>query len=444
MESLRQVWSKSKVFRVILIIAIIYTSLRLLAQVYLSVERMLPGQSQTQIIPNDLQDYLDAATRLVNHQPLYPFTSDYGKYYQYPPVFALAIRPLLFLPPGIDFILNFILRLVAYYILFIWWARIFKRARMRRAFELWAWTLPIWLVFSGFWSDLAYMNIYIITAMFVTLLLDAVMAEDLVLSVLWFSVLLQTKPFWAFAIAIPLLLGRWKFFLKLLLAGIAVNTLVIGGFLLIVGPAYGWQQHIGFIQFLVALDAKFPWRTQAAGFLGYNHSIMQIIIFVFGNSPENFRLATIIKVILLIPLIVLCVRNLLHPAKRPGYAVPELALGLAFALYLGVYIWLDMVWEVSLGCAIFIYLLSLLDKEKISKVLVWLVFLPYVLIDVWQIGSYAILGDQVFTAGGDYIVTDYSIYVPIVMIVILVFYAILIKQLWSFSPKAAQTASQGN
>jgi hypothetical protein len=85
MESLRQVWSKSKVFRVILIIAIIYTSLRLLAQVYLSVERMLPGQSQTQIIPNDLQDYLDAATRLVNHQPLYPFTSDYGKYYQYPP-----------------------------------------------------------------------------------------------------------------------------------------------------------------------------------------------------------------------------------------------------------------------------------------------------------------------------------------------------------------------
>ncbi len=436
MESLHQVWAKSKVFRVILIVAIIYASLRLVAQGYLSTQRMLPGQSETQIIPNDLQDYLDAATRLSNHEPLYPITSDYGKYYQYPPVFALAIRPLLLLPPAINLALNFLLRLIGYCILYFWWGRIFQRAKLMRAFELWAWTLPIWLVFSSFWSDLAYMNIYIITAMFGTLFIDAVLEENLVLSVLWLSILLQTKPFWAFAIAIPLLLGRWKFFFKLLLMGIAANALLIGGFLLIVGPAYGWQQHIGFIHFLASLNNNFPWRGPETGFLGYNHSITQIIIFLLGNSPATFRLATVIKTILLIPLMILCVKNILHPAKHSGYDVPELALGLAFALYLGVFIWVDMVWEVSLGCAVFVYLLALLNKEKISKALVWLVFLPYVLIDLWQIGSYAVLGDKVFLAGGDYLVTDYSIYVPIVMIVILVFYGVLIKKLWNFSPYA--------
>ena len=443
MEYLRQAWSKSKVFRVVLVITIVYTALRLSAQVYLSVERMLPGQSDTQMIPNDMQDYLDAATRLAAHQPLYPITSDYGKYYQYPPVFALAMRPLLLLPPDMDFSLNLVLRLAAYYLLFVLWERIFKRAGMRRASELLAWTLPVWLVFSSFWSDLTYMNIYIISAMFVTLLLEAVMAENLVLSVLWFSILLQTKPFWAFAVAVPLLLGRWKFFLQLLLAGIAVNAAVIGGFLLIVGPAYGWQQHIGFIQFLAALDQNFPWRTAADGFLGYNHSIMQTVLFLFGNTPANFRLATVIKVILLIPLIVLCVRNLLRPAKRPGFAVPELALGLAFALYLGVYIWLDMVWEVSLGCVIFIYLLAFLNKEKISRAVLWVVFLPYVLIDLWQLVTYGALGDAVLSSSSDYVLSDFSIYVPIVMIVILVFYALLVRQLWNVPALAARAERTG-
>jgi hypothetical protein len=444
MDSLRHAWCKSKVFRIVLIIAITYTSMRLLAQVYLSVERMLPGQSETQIIPNDLQDYLEAATRLSHFEPLYPVTSDYGKYYQYPPEFALDVRPLLFLPSSIDFTLNFILRLIAYGILYIWWGRIFKRAKMKRAHELWAWTMPLWLVFSSFWSDLTYMNIYIITAMFITLLLDAVMAENLILSVLWFSVLVQTKPFWAFAIAIPLLLGRWKFFLRLLLAGMAVNALAIGGFLVIVGPAYGWQQQISFVQFLVSLNQNFPWRTPGAGFLGYNHSIMQIIIYLFGNASTVFNLAILIKVILLVPLIVICVRNLIRPAKQPGYAVPELAIGLTLVLYLGVTIWLDMVWEASLSCAIFVCLLAWLEKQKISRILIWAVFLPYAIIDIWQIGSYAIFGDRILLPGGEYMVSDYSIYVPIVMIMVLVFYALLIKKFWKFSAKAAQAALPGN
>jgi hypothetical protein len=62
------------------------------------------------------------------------------------------------------------------------------------------------------------------------------------------------------------------------------------------------------------------------------------------------------------------------------------------------------------------------------------VFIPYAAIDLWQIGSYAIYGDKVIAAG-DYILTDYSIYVPIVMLVILVFYGLLVRSLWKSTGK---------
>jgi hypothetical protein len=279
------------------------------------------------------------------------------------------------------------------------------------------------------------MNIYIITAMFGTLFIDAVLEENLGLSVLWLSILLQTKPFWAFAIALPILLGRWKFFFKLLLAGVIVNTAVIAGYLLLVGPVYGWQQFIGFFHFLASLNNNFPWRGPETGFLGYNHSITQIVVFLFGVTPASFHAATIIKILLLIPLIVICLKNVLHPARKIGYDIPDLGLGLVFALYLAVFIWVDMVWELSLGSALLVYLLAVLDKGKFSRGLTWLVFLPYALIDLWQIGSYAVLGDKAFVSNGDYLVTDYSYYIPIVMIVILVFYGILIYKLWNYPLK---------
>jgi len=64
-----------------------------------------------------------------------------------------------------------------------------------------------------------------------------------------------------------------------------------------------------------------------------------------------------------------------------------------------------------------------------SKILVWIFFVPYTLVDFWQILSYALFGDKVVAPGG-YVLTDYSIYVPIYMLVILLFYFILIEQLW--------------
>jgi hypothetical protein len=428
MGSFQQTWIKSRLFRIILIAAILYAAIRLAAQITLSVERMLPGQSETQIIPNDLQDYLKAAMRLSQHEDLYPPT-DRMEYYQYPPVFALIIRPLLWLPPAINFVLNFILRLAGYCLLYIGWGRIFRRTKLRNIMEIWAWLLPIWMVFSAFWSDLSYMNIYIITAAFATLFIDSVLREDLGQSILWLTILLQTKPHWAFAMAVPALLGRWKFFFKLLLAGLLINLGIFAGFLLVVGRPYGWAQISAYPRFLASLSSAFPWRTQANSFIGYNHSLMQIVLFLFGKSATARLAALLLKTLMLIPTAWVALHQILHPVKRRGDEVPTLALGLTFMLYLAVFIWMDMVWEASLSCAVFAFLWASCQLSRISRWVMGAVFLLYALVDLWQFISYAALGDQIIDSNG-YILTDYSAFFPIVMLVILVFYAFLIRFLW--------------
>ena len=127
---------------------------------------------------------------------------------------------------------------------------------------------------------------------------------------------------------------------------------------LAVGPAYGLQQHADYYSFLWNMRQNFPWRGPEAPFLGYNHSISQTVTYLAGLSPMTLRLALGIKTVLLVPLAVLGLRHILNPVGRPGREVPRLALELAFALYLAAFIWLDMVWELSLGIAMFTYLLG--------------------------------------------------------------------------------------
>jgi hypothetical protein len=103
-----------------------------------------------------------------------------------------------------------------------------------------------------------------------------------------------------------------------------------------------------------------------------------------------------------------------------------------FALYLGAFIWLDMVWEASLAIAVFAYLLATLEQPR-GRILTWIVFLPYALIDAWQLVSFGLFGMDVI-APGPYVLTDPSIYIPMIMIVILTFYALLIRRAWEAAP----------
>jgi len=444
-EHLRQGWSRSKPFRVVLVVAVVYTLLRLAVHgVYLAM-MIFPGQgmggelpewvgAEGPMVPVDLQVYLDAANHFRLRQDLYPqgLLARLEELYQYAPSFALAFTAFLWLPAGAVAVVHTLLHIVAYVLLYVWWGRIFRRLGLKRANEMLAWTLPVWLVFSAFWSDLSYLNIYVLMALLGTLLIDAILDEHLGWSLLWLSIILQIKPQWTFAAFVPLLLGRRRFFLELVALTIVAYVTTVGVTILVAGPAYGWQQHVDYVQFLARLSRDFPWRGLDKGFLGYNHSIVQIVVYLLGVTPGTMHVATCVKVSLLVPLAVAALRHLSRPAGCVGRDVPQLGLDFAFALYLGAFIWLDMVWEVSLGIAVFTYLLATLEQRS-ARILVWAVFLPYALVDFWQLASFAVLGMDVI-APGLYILTDPSIYVPLVMIVLLTFYALLVRRLWVVAP----------
>jgi len=429
LKYIRQNWSQSKVYRFFLVAAALYALFRLVVQgAYLL--GLLPGQDAGDFIPLDLQVYLDAAQRLQLRQDLYlKGTIDFLEHYIYSPFYALAFVPFTQLPPVIVSFIHTILHILVYGALYVWWNRIFDRLNLEKVKHILAWTLPLWLVFSPFWDDLGLLNIYVIMALLVTLLFSAVLEERLGWSFLWVLLIMQVKPHWTFAAAIPLLLGRYRFFLKLIGLAIVGYVGVVSATSWALGLPYGWQQYTDYFQFLSNLSGKFPWRGPDAPFLGYNHSITQTLVYWFGETSGILRLATGVKLLLLAPLGIISVRHLLHPVKRIGYKAPQLSLGFFFALYLGVFIWLDVVWELTLSIAIFPYLLATLDRSG-AKLWASVVFLPYALLDVWRIASIAIFGPEIVLPGL-YISSDPNIYFPLIMLVNLTFYGFLVNHLWN-------------
>jgi hypothetical protein len=428
MTLLRQTWSRSKTFRLLAIATLIYSLLRLAIHGALLVELLQTGTEGY-----DLQLYLNAASHLQMRQDVYlKGTLNYVEFYQYSPAYALAFIPFLWLPLSAVLIIHTLAHVVAYGLLYWLWDRIFKRLGLGQASQTLAWLLPLWLVFSQFWADLGYLNVYVFMALLATLLIDAILNQRLGLSVLWLSIILQIKPQWAFAAGVPLLLGQWRFFLKLMGLTVATYAVIVGAVMLIVGPMYGWQQYLDYFQFLRDMRDNLVWRGPDAPFLGYDHSITQIVVYLLGATSGTLRLATMVKVLLLVPLMAVSLRSLLHPAYRPARDVPQPGLDFAFVLYLGAFIWLDVVWEVSFGIVIFTYLLAVLDKKG-DRIWTWIIFLPYALIDLWQLVSIVVFGFDII-APGPFVLTDPSIYIPLAMIVILTFYTLFIKRLWIAAP----------
>jgi hypothetical protein len=431
-------WSRSKSYRVLLILAVIYAILRLAIQVFLFSDAMRPEAvaEGVQVSADLQQSYVASAQHFQAREDLYLKGSleHVEAHYLYSPAFAFFFAPLLLLPLPILLPVMVVIHLLAYGLLYVWWGRIFEQSNLPHVARQWARLLPLYLVFSAFWDDLSYMNTYIIVALFATLLLDAILQEKLLWASFWLgAVILPIKPHWAFALAVPLLLGRYRFFLKLV-AGAALAYLIVAGITILAGGVeYGIRQYQGYFAFLSRLTGDYPWWGTDKPFLGYNHSILQIVLYTLGVSPANMRLATILKLILLLPLGWVSWKFLRNPGNRSERALSETALALAFVFYLGAFIWLDMVWELSLGIVIFAYLLATTEHRG-TRVLLWVLFGPYALLDIWRLVSYLALGDNVLYEGA-YVLTDPLIYVPWIMMILLVFYAILLVRLNRFSSR---------
>lgn len=441
MNEIKTQWSQSKAYRVLLVLAVIYTLLRLALQIFLFSDAMSPEAvaEGVQVSADLQQSYIASAQHFQAREDLYLKGSleHVEAHYLYSPAFAFFFAPILLLPLPILLPLMLIIHIAAYALLYIGWHRIFKKNNLPHIANQWVRLLPLYLVFSPFWDDLSYMNTYIIVALFATFLIDAILQENLGWASFWLgAVILPIKPHWAFALALPLLLGRYRFFLRLLV-GAALAYLVVAGITILAGGVeYGIRQYQDYFAFLSRLTRDYPWRGPDQPFLGYNHSVMQIVLYALGVSAANMRLATILKLILLIPLGWISLQFLRKPVHKAGNEVPEIALALVFAFYLGAFIWLDMVWELSLGIVIFAYLLAT-SEQKGTRVLLWALFGPYALLDIWRLVSYLALGDNVLYEGA-YVLTDPLIYIPWIMIVLLVFYAILLFRLNKFPLKVIQ------
>ena len=441
MNSIRECWSTSKTYRVLLIASIVYVVLRLAMQLYLFADAFDPDAvaKGVQVSADLQQSYIASAQHFQARQDLYLKGSleHVEAHYLYSPAFAFFFSPILLLPLNILLPLMIIIHIAAYILLYIWWDRIFQRSRLPNISKQWALLLPVFLVFSPFWDDLSYMNTYILFALFATFSIDAVLQEKLGPAMFWLgAVILPIKPQWAFALALPLLLGRYKFFFRLLLGSILVYLAVAGITILAGGVDYGLRQYRDYFGFLTRLTRDYPWWGPDKPFLGYNHSILQIILYYFGISPASMRIATVIKLLLLLPLGWIGLRFLRQPLNKSGFEVPEIALLFTFALYLGSFIWLDMVWELSLGLVIFAYLLALTQQKGIRTFL-WILFTPYALLDIWRLVSYIAWGDHVLYEGA-YVLTDPLIYVPWIMVVLLVFYVLLLQKLNRLSLQPVQ------
>jgi len=419
---MRRAWAESRLYRVLLAVVLVYALLRLGVQVMIV--------TSPDLFPIDLRAYLAAAENVRARLPLYlPGDVDTMEFYEYTPTFALAFVPFLWLPPVATAAIHSVLHLVVYALLFFRWAAIFQRLGLQRARDMLVWSLPVWLIFSEFWSDLGYLNVYMLMALLATLLLEAVLDGRAGWGVLWLSIILQMKPQWAFVVAVPLLLGRYRFFARLVAGAVAVYLAVAGITMLLLGPGYGWAQYRGYYGLLATLSRlSYPWRTLADGFMGYNHSIAQVVIYFLGSSPAAVRLALAVKLLLLLPLGLAALRSLLRPARCIGARVPLWCLDLTFALYLGAFIWLDQVWEVALGIVVFGYLLGTVRPRWVLA-LVWGVFMIYALTDLIRLLTFALLPAAVLP--GPYFLTDPSVWVPVTLVVILTFYLLLVRRLWA-------------
>jgi hypothetical protein len=429
---------------VLLVLAVIYAVLRLAIQIFLFSDAMRPEAvaEGVQVSADLQQSYIASAQHFRAGEDLYLKGSleHVEAHYLYSPAFAFFFAPILLLPLQILLPLMVVIHLAAYGLLYIWWGRIFEQNQLIDTARQWARLLPLYLVFSVFWDDLSYMNTYMIIALFATFLIDAILQEKLGWASFWLgAVILLIKPHWAFALVLPLLLGRHRFFIRLLIGAVIAYVIVAGVTILAGGVEYGIRQYQDYFGFLSRLTRDYPWWGPDKPFLGYNHSILQIVLYWFGVSTSNMRLATILKLLLLIPLGWISLSFFRNPINNMGSEVPETALALVFAFYLAAFIWLDMVWELSLGIVIFAYLLAT-TEHKGTRILLWALFGPYALLDIWRLVSYMALGDSVLYQGA-YVLTDPLIYVPWIMMVLLVFNAILLLRLNKFSPSRSDWQS---
>jgi hypothetical protein len=417
-EALRQQWRNSKSFRVWTILAIIGSVINIVLVVLLQMEFI----AFTDAPPaNDLKIYLEAGDRFLQREDLYIAPRpDFGLY-AYSPTFAMLVGVLTFLPYKVVWIVDALLHVIVYWAIYGRWFTIFRQQRLDSAVDALVRLFPLWIIFTGLLYEIAYMNIYIFMAFFATLLIEGMLYQQTGKASVWLAILLPIKPQWAFALGIPCLLGQWRFLAKVVIGGLLAYAAIFALTALMTG-SYALQQYREYAQFLGSIPYTFVWNTLSKdGHIGYNNSIMQLVVFFVNNAAYSVGLSTIIKIILSLPLIWIYWRYRRHEVQETP---PGFILEWAFALYLLAFLWLDVVTELTFGIVIFSYLLGTLPGQGLKNT-ARLVFLPYALTLIWITVS----GIASFLLPLPDAIIDPSLFIPFILIATLGLYGLVLWQM---------------
>jgi len=373
---------------------------------------------------NDLKIYLEASTRFLQREDLYIAPRpDFGLY-AYSPAFAAVLGLLTSLPYKFVWMVDALLHIIVYWAIYWRWFKIFRQQRLDSAAATLIRLFPLWIIFTGLLYEIAYMNIYIFMAFIATLLLEAMLSQQTGKAILWLTILLLIKPQWAFALGIPLLLGHWRFLAKVVIGALLAYFAILA-LMVLVTEQYALVQYQKYFQFLQSIPYTFVWNTMIKdGHIGYNNSIMQVVVFFTNDASHSIILVNVLKILLSIPLIAIF---WLYHHNTPQETTPAFTLEWAFALYLLVFLWLDVVTELTFGIVIFTYLLGTLPKES-SKNWARLFFLPYALTHIWI----TFTGVVSFLAPLPDVIIDPSLFIPFILIAMLGLYGLV---LWRLSDR---------
>jgi hypothetical protein len=418
--TLRQQWRNSSPFRLWTILAIIGLVINLALTVLWQMEIITFEDSPP---VNDLEIYLEAGDRFLQREDLYVAPRpDFGLY-AYSPAFAIVVSVLTFLPYKLVWVVEALLHIIVYWVIYWRWFVIFRQQRLNSVAETLIRLFPLWIIFTGLLYEIAYMNIYIFMAFVATLLIEAMLNQQTGRAILWLAILLPIKPQWAFALGIPFLLGQWRFLAKVVIGAVLAYAAILIATILIAGP-YALQQYQKYFQFLPSLPYSIPWNTTQAGHIGYNNSIMQLVIFFTNHAVYSVPLTTVIKILLSLPLIGIYWRYRHH---TPSEAISNFTLEWTFALYLLAFLCLDVDTELTFGIVIYTYLLAVLPNQSLKN-MARLVFLPYALTFLWLTFS----GIVSYIVPLPALIVDPSLFIPFILIAMLGLYGLV---LWQFNDK---------
>ena len=379
----------------------------------------LPG---TFIFPgNDLVVYLKAGQAILDGANPYTNTPwPDPAVYHYSPAAAWCIAQVLRLATILAGALPF--RVLAYLHLALIvgalpLAWLVWRAALREFFPdstrvMAAW-LPLWLVYSQWFADQNFLNIYTFLMVLSGALLLAVARERTGIAVALAVLILQTKPHYAFPIVLPLLLGQWRYCVKLLTATVAAYALVAGIAILAVGPVYGATLYGEYLRFLTSIAQNYPWGSY---YLGYNHSWYSILHWLFGTQPWTPAVVVALKLATFAPLGWLTWRWLRQrPADRAAGA-----LGLTFALHLWTMTLLDQLWELSLAIVVAGYL-TVAGSPRVQRLAV-AIGAPFALLGLMQLAGWKLAT----VVGRSIDQLDITALMPVIMAAVLGLYALLV------------------